>query len=274
MTVRNDDWDTPWRRVAASLYKRPKEGKVTGSVSLDVTAAEDWISRRRAQGLKVTMTHILLLAIARGIHEKVPAFNGYVRRGRVVGRPVLDASLSILDPLSGEMSAVRIANVGHRTLAELIPQLDQEIRQVKSGAVLPDMRIKTRLAKIPWPLRSWVVRLVAFLTLDLGIYWPKLGLRNDRFGCFLLTNIGTLGLDVGYPALFPNANVSLVVTMGAPKTVPEFKDGEWVPRRMITLGASVDHRIVDGSHIGKLFTQVRKMVSDPSILEQPGQDPA
>lgn len=259
--------NTSWRRVASSLYGRPREGKIYGSVELDITHIEAYIEALRERGVKTTLTHVLFLAIARTIHQEIPEFNTLVRRGKIVARPLLEGAVSVLLPNGQEMSAVKIREPHLLDQATLSNVMAQKIQQARQGADDGTRDIKETLARIPWPFRGWLIGFIGWLTIDLGIYIPALGLRDDRFGCFLLSNIGTLGLDVGYPSLFPNANVNIVVTMGAVKIRPEYVHGEWVPRRVITLAAALDHRLVDGVHGGKLFSHLKKFAENPAKLD-------
>lgn len=268
MTQPPHGFDTPWRRVAAALYQRPRDAKIFGTVEFDVTELEEYIARKREEGLKITFTHVFLLAIARGIRDRVPAFNALVRRGRVVPRKQLDASVSVLIPSLDELSSVRIPALDTFTLATLAEFLEEHVQDARSGKEQASLKIKHRLAAIPWPFRGWLIGLVGFLTLDLGLDLSRFGLSNDRFGCFILSHLGSIGLDIGYPSLFPNANVAMVVTLGTVKTAPAYVNGEWVPRRYLPVSAAVDHRVVDGLHIGRLFRQIRKIIARPELLEK------
>jgi len=58
-----------WRRVAAAMYKKPSDAKIFGSADLDVTELEEFVSRKRKEGLKITLTHIFTLIVARGLRE-------------------------------------------------------------------------------------------------------------------------------------------------------------------------------------------------------------
>lgn len=261
--------DTSWRRVASALYSRPRDSKIFGSVELDVTTLESFIARKRGEGLKITLTHVFLLAIARAIHERVPEFNTRVLRGRIVPRQSLEASLSVLIPGKEEMSSIRLGLDESVTLATLAGELADPLRSTRMGEEQAALQIKERLAALPWPLRGWLVQWVGWLTIDLGLNLGWMGLPHDRFGCFLLSNIGSIGLDVGYPSLFPNANVSLVVTMGSVQTLPRYIAGELQPRRILTMSAAMDHRLVDGLHGGRLFQYLKKVAAQPDLLEAP-----
>lgn len=56
--------------------------------------------------------------------------------------------------------------------------------------------------------------------------------------------------------------------MGGVKTKPWVVNNEVVPRRIITLGAALDHRVVDASHAGKLFKYLKFAVKNPEMLEK------
>ena len=64
-----------WRRVAASVYRKPVDSKIFGSVEIDVTDLEAFISARRKQGVKITLTHFFTLAVARALKNDVPELN-------------------------------------------------------------------------------------------------------------------------------------------------------------------------------------------------------
>lgn len=259
--------DSPWRHVAAAMYDRPRDGKIFGSVSIDITAVERYIEQKRESGIKMTLTHFFFLALGRAIRDKVPAFNTYIIRGRVAKRPSIDGSLSVLMGDHSNMTLVRINNVPAYKPDDIVTHLQEKIAQSKNKDSAKDRKDKTLLASIPWPFRRWLVRLISFLNLDIGIQLPALGLDNNRFGCFLLSNIGSIGLDVGYPSLFPNANLSIVVTMGITDVRPVYVDGEWIPRKFITLAAAMDHRVVDGIHGGQLFHYLKKICNNPGLLD-------
>jgi pyruvate/2-oxoglutarate dehydrogenase complex dihydrolipoamide acyltransferase (E2) component len=261
------DFDNDWRRVAAAIYRKPTDSKVFGSVELDVTDLEAYITEKRQEGLKITLTHIFLLAVARAMREEVPEFNCYVRRGRIVSREHVDATVSVLIKGGSEMGAVKVRNADQLTLAELAQWLAAELPKSRQGKESRAMKAKAILAAIPWPLRIGVFGLIKRITIDWGLSFPKLGLTPDSFGSFVLSNIGSLGLDIGYPALLPSSNVAIVVVLGSANTKPAVVDGQVVPRRLLTMGAAIDHRVADAAQAGRLFRYLKQVVGNPEVLE-------
>ena len=151
-------------------------------------------------------------------------------------------------------------------MSDLTHYLRKEIQTAQKGDDSAKNQKET-LAHIPWPFRGYVYRLIKYITVHLGFSIPFLGLSANNFGAFFLSNIGSIGLDIGYPALFPSANVSFVLIMGGVSQKPWVVNGQIVPRTIMTLGAALDHRVVDASHGGKLFKYLKKVVARPALLE-------
>jgi pyruvate/2-oxoglutarate dehydrogenase complex dihydrolipoamide acyltransferase (E2) component len=266
----NSDFNTDWRKVAASLYQKPTDSKIFGSVDLDVTLAEDFVTEQRKKGLKITLTHVLLLAIARGIQKAAPELNCYVRRGQVVQRPSIDASLSVLIKGGSEMGSVMVRAADTLTLPSLVTYLEQEVPAARKGQEKGAMKMKRILAAIPWPFRTWLLAALRNLTVNWGLSLPKWGISANSFGTFVLSNIGSVGLDSGYPALLPSSNVSIVLIMGSVHTKPAVVRGEIVPRRLLNLSAALDHRVVDAVHGGRLFQAIKEVLRAPQqLIEAP-----
>lgn len=264
----NISFNTDWRKTAAAIYRKPNDSKVFGTVELDVTELEQFVTDRRKQGLKITLTHVFLLAIARAYREAVPELNCYVRMGHIIPRRNVDAGLSVLIKNGTEMSTVKVPDADRLTLAELAAWLDTELSRTRQGEESATMSNKSMLARIPWPFCNWIVSLVRLITIDWGFSLPFLGISPHSFGSFLLTNTGSVGIDMGYPALLPLSNLSAVISMGAPQTKPAVHQGEIVPRRLLTMSAVMDHRVVDALHAGRLFRYFKKIVREPGLLEE------
>jgi hypothetical protein len=56
----------------------------------------------------------------------------------------------------------------------------------------------------------------------------------------------------------------------SPKTAcsPENETDPVIPRTILSLGAALDHRVVDASHGGLLFRYLKKIVKNPHLLDE------
>lgn len=267
------DLNNEWRMVASAIYKRPVDSKILGQSEVDVTDLEAYIAQKRKSGVKVTLTQVLTLAAARALHDEVPELNVYLRRGKIVSHPSVDAMVSVL--LEGsELGSVKVPHADEITIDEMAAFIAAEIKKARGGNENKTMEMKGKLAVIPWPFRSWIFQLVRTFTQKWGFSIPSLGLTPHSFGSFIVSNIGTLGLDLGFPALMPTSNVSFVLILGAVNKKPWVVNDEIVPRKILTLGAALDHRVCDGSHGGRLFRYLKYIIKNPELLDQKPERPA
>lgn len=261
----NNPLNTSWRKTASTIYKKPVDSKIFGSVEIDITDLENYIAEKRKSGVKITLTHFFLVATARAIKE-IPELNTYVKRGNIYSHEAINATVSVLLQ-SGEMGSVKMLNADKLTLTESAVKLKEEIQKTYKGDENATMQMKEKLAAIPWPLRGWVYQSIKYITTTLGISIPPLGLSANNFGSFILSNIGSIGLDIGYPALMPSANIAFVLILGGVTKKPWVVNDEIVPRSILMLGAALDHRVIDASHGGKLFRLLKRFVNNPELLE-------
>lgn len=259
--------NTNWRKVASTIYQKPRDSKIYGSVDIDVTDLELYIAKKRKAGIKTTLTQLITLIVGRAFRDEVPEFNTYLRKGRIVPRKSIDATVSILLK-SGEMGSVTIKNTNLLTVDELAETIAGEIKTTRQGEESKTMQSKDKLSSVPWPFRSWIFSIYKAITIDWGISFPWIKLNPASFGSYVISNIGTLGLDTGYGALLPSANVSIVLIIGKVYKKPVVLKDEIVPRRIFTLSATLDHRVVDGSHGGRLFRYIKYLVKNPHLLDE------
>ncbi|AFK02442.1 catalytic domain-containing protein of components of various dehydrogenase complexes [Emticicia oligotrophica DSM 17448] len=261
----NNPLNTSWRKTASTIYKKPVDSKIFGSVEIDITDLEKYIAEKRKSGVKITLTHFFMVATARAIKE-IPELNTYVKRGNIYSHEAINATVSVLLQ-SGEMGSVKIHDADKITLSNSVEKLRNELNKTYKGDENATMQMKEKLAAIPWPLRGWVYQTIRYITTTLGISIPPLGLSANNFGSFILSNIGSIGLDIGYPALMPSANIAFVLILGGVSKKPWVVNDEIVPRNILMLGAALDHRVIDASHGGRLFKQLKRFVNNPELLE-------
>jgi len=83
-------------------------------------------------------------------------------------------------------------------------------------------------------------------------------------GTITITNIGVFGMDTGTPIL--NSGEAGIVALGTIKQRPWVVDGEVRPRFVTTIGASFDHRVVDGDVASRFLADVASIIEEPALL--------
>jgi pyruvate dehydrogenase E2 component (dihydrolipoamide acetyltransferase) len=83
-------------------------------------------------------------------------------------------------------------------------------------------------------------------------------------GTITITNIGVFGMDTGTPIL--NSGEAGIVALGTIKQKPWVVDGEVRVRYVTTIGASFDHRVVDGDVASRFLADVASIIEEPALL--------
>jgi pyruvate dehydrogenase E2 component (dihydrolipoamide acetyltransferase) len=83
-------------------------------------------------------------------------------------------------------------------------------------------------------------------------------------GTFTISNLGMMGID-SFDAII-NTPEAAILAVGRVRTVPEWIDGVWVPRRVISATLSVDHRVADGADGARFLLDLQEALLDWELL--------
>jgi len=262
-----DRFNTPWRVTSAAVYTTPTDSRVYGTLDIDVTEAKNYLDRKREEGVKLTMVHMTTAVLARAMAFDAPEMNCFIRRGAVVGREHMDVMVPVQVGGDTGVTAVIIRNAHARTVTDIAAEIRDKAERSRGGEEIAAARNKYMLNRIPWPLRRPVFRLLKWVTVDMGFEIRKLGLSAHSFGSFVVSDIGSFGLNTGMTALMPMAKVPCVIVLGRIEEKPVVRNGEIVIRTILPLTGTFDHRIVDGMQIGKLARGIKRGFRKPEWLD-------
>ncbi len=92
----------------------------------------------------------------------------------------------------------------------------------------------------------------------------RLSKEDMQGACFTISSLGALG-GTGFT---PIVNAPEVAILGVSKTQvkPVYSNGQWVPRQMLPLALSYDHRAVNGVDGGMFASYLAKLLGDIRLL--------
>jgi len=260
--------NSPWRIISTAVYGAPNEGKIYGTLEVDVTNAWEMIVASRAEGKRITMTHMVAAAVGRALGWDIPEMNAFVKRGKIVPRDAVIVTVAVNMHGGKEMTSVKLFDAHKKTVFEIADEIRNRVSKARSGSDNDTMDNKAFMAKIPWPFRRLVFLLFRFITSTLGFQVRSMGLGHNAFGSILLSNIGSHGLTTGMAALFPGSKLPAVLVMGKEEDKPVVRDGKIVIRKILPLTGTFDHRIMDGYHGGMLAHHVKRYLETPELLAE------
>ena len=94
----------------------------------------------------------------------------------------------------------------------------------------------------------------------------KLALNEMQGGCFTISSLG----GIGGTAFTPIINAPEVAILGVSRSSmkPVFRDGAFVPRLMLPLSLSYDHRVIDGALAARFTTHLARVLAEPRQLTE------
>ena len=96
----------------------------------------------------------------------------------------------------------------------------------------------------------------------------KTSLEEMQGGTFTITNLGGIG-GTGFSPIL-NAPEVAILAMARSRIEPVYTDGQFVPRLMLPLSLSYDHRLVDGADGARFLCWVVEALSQPFLLSLEG----
>lgn len=92
----------------------------------------------------------------------------------------------------------------------------------------------------------------------------KTTLEEMQGGCFTITNLGGFGVG-GFTPIVNWPEVA-ILAIGRSQTRPVFVNGAFVPRRIMPLALSYDHRIIDGADGARFLRWIAEALQQPYLL--------
>jgi pyruvate/2-oxoglutarate dehydrogenase complex dihydrolipoamide acyltransferase (E2) component len=256
-----------FRKIAIGTWRTAYDPSVYGTLEIRMDEAMRYIEAFRAKtGKRLTVTHLVAKGVATAL-ARCPDANAILRFNRIYLRKQVDLFLQVVLTDEGsdkvDLSGAKLERVDEKSVAEIIDDLDGKIEVIRARKDPALEKTRRSMLRIPGIFMNGFLRMLAFLmyTLNLDLRWA--GLPRDPFGSVMITNIGSIGLDIAYVPIVPYSRVPILVAVGAVKDAPVVENGALVPAKVMKVNATFDHRFIDGFHASVLSRTLREMLERP-----------
>jgi pyruvate dehydrogenase E2 component (dihydrolipoamide acetyltransferase) len=264
--VRKDDVSS-FRKIAIGTWQTAYDPSVYGTMTIRMDESVKYMQRfREKTGRRLTVSHMMAKVAAMALKE-MPDANAILRWNRVYLRKRIGVFFQVVMTDEGsdkvDLSGATLYEVENKSLVEICDEFEKKVAAVRERKDPALEKTRSTFLSIPYFLLNRVLKLISFLsyTLNLDLRWA--GIPSDPFGSIMITNIGSLGLDVAYVPLVPYSRVPILLAVGAIKDEPVVSDGKVVPGKIMRINATFDHRFIDGFHAAQMSKIVRKWLEDP-----------
>jgi pyruvate dehydrogenase E2 component (dihydrolipoamide acetyltransferase) len=254
-----------FRRLAPGTWRTAYDPSVYGTLEVRMDEALRYLDAfRERTGKKLTLNHVMAKACGLVLRD-VPEANAILRFGRVYQRKTVGVffQVALEKESASDLSGLTIHDVDVKSLAEIHDEFQRKVDLTRSRRDPEIEPTRRRLGWVPGWLVGPVLDLISFLIYSLNLNLSWAGVPRDAFGSIMITNVGSLGLDIAYAPLVPYTRVPIIVALGAVHDGPIVEDGRLVVAKLMRVNVTFDHRFIDGVHAAKMARLLRGMIEQP-----------
>ncbi|MGJ0558340.1 2-oxo acid dehydrogenase subunit E2 [Methylocystis sp.] len=256
-----------WRKLAGASWGAPRDPQFTGDIDIDAAELLAYADRVRMEtGAHVTVTHLVGRAVAHAL-GRVPAMNVRLARGREHPRESIDVFFIVSTAGGSELTGIKVTAADQKSVVEIADQLEADVQAVTDGTDADFGRAKKLLTLLPPRVLKAALGISAWLTSDLNLDLPALGMRRQAFGGAMITSVGMWGIAHAYSPLAHYYRVPVLVLVGAVSQQPVAVAGKVLVRPVLPITATFDHRYVDGFQAASFAHAVEEYLAHPASFE-------
>ncbi len=259
----------PFERIIPYIMKHRYDSMNMMNDDCDCEPIDEYIKKRREDGVHITYMHILIAAMVRTIALR-PQLNRFVINSKLYTRDKIYVSFVVQKNLRDDSAGttVKIAFEGTETLDEIAKKIDDTIASV--AFVGSESKTDT-LANTIMSLPDWLIRITVntLMWMDKHNMLPKAVIEASPFHTtFFVTNLKSISINYIYHHVYEFGTTGLFMAFGKEKRIASAeRDGTIKSKRILRLGLVSDERFCDGLYYAKSLHIFRRCMKDPSSME-------
>jgi pyruvate dehydrogenase E2 component (dihydrolipoamide acetyltransferase) len=259
-----------FRKIAMGTWKTAKDPSVYGVLEIDITKTlENLDNYSKKNDIKITPAHLVGKALSFCMKRR-PEINGMIRGNRIWLRESVSLFYQVNIPGSGSdkiksatLAGCTVEHAEKKSLFEIASTLKDKAQKVRNYEDKDITKNLNTFKFIPWWLSGMYLNIASFLLYGLNLNLSFLGLPRDPFGSAMITNVGSFGIDLAFAPLCPYTRVPLLLSVGSISDKALVIDGEIKVRKVLPIGVTFDHRLIDGIHASQMARDFKKCFEDP-----------
>ncbi|MBR6039073.1 MAG: hypothetical protein IKP38_01145 [Clostridia bacterium] len=262
----------PMSKVSPYIMPNRSGASVYFHESIEITEAENYIRKKRNQGLKgFGFMHLLLAAYVRVISQR-PAANRFISGQRIYSHDediVVCLTIKRDMTLEAEETIVKVHFSPTDTADDVYAKLQKLIDENRDAN--PDSNFDNTAKIFNFIPGLLLKNAVWFLkVLDYFGLMPKSLIEISPFhGSMFITSMGSLGIPPVYHHLYDFGNIPVFLSFGAKYKQTELKaDGTPIQRKYIDYNIVCDERICDGFYLASSFKLFKTYFRNPHVLDK------
>ncbi len=262
--LRNTD---PMYRVAAHIMDKRVDSMNMITIDIPYVPMQEYVNKKRKEGISISHMALILSAYIRTM-AKYPELNRFIVNKQPYQRNEIAVGMVVLQSLEsheGTMSKMYFDK--NDTIIEVNNKINKYVNENREA---PEKNGTEKIIKflLSFPgLLTVGVKLFKFL--DKHGLLPKFIIDMSPFHMSLgITNLASIRTNHIYHHCYEFGTTSVFFAMGNLREIPKRKGSEIIFERSLPIGVTMDERICSGSYFATAFRYMKKLLSDPSVLEK------
>lgn len=261
----------PLQMIMPYIMKTRTDSMTAYEDTFPCEAMDAYIKERAKDGLKLSYMHILIAATVRLIALR-PQLNRFVMRNRIYARPKIWISFAVHPTLEdGSVeTTVKLCFDGTETIDEVAKKINDAIERETSKRTEENDtdKLARLLTCVPSPIIRFAVNTLMWM--DRHNIMPKAVVELSPFHTTMfITNLKSLGINHVHHHVYEFGTTGLFMAMGKEKVIPVVKGDETVHEKHMGYSLVSDERFCDGLYFALSLRQLRKIMRNPAVLEEP-----
>ena len=262
--LRNTD---PMYRVAAHIMDKRVDSMNMITIDIPYVPMQEYVNKKRKEGISISHMALILSAYIRTM-AKYPELNRFIVNKQPYQRNEIAVGMVVLQSLeSHEGTMSKIYFDKNDTIIEVNNKINKYVAENREA---PEKNGTEKIIKflLSFPgLLTVGVKLFKFL--DKHGLLPKFIIDMSPFHMSLgITNLASIRTNHIYHHCYEFGTTSVFFAMGNLREIPKRKGSEIIFERSLPIGVTMDERICSGSYFATAFRYMKKLLSDPSVLEK------
>ena len=240
------------------------------SDSFDITAVEQYVKEKKAQGLKnFGIMHVLIAAYVRQLARR-PRLNRFLSGSKIYFRKGIVVNLVVKPEMSENAvdTAVKMYFKPGHTATEVYEIIQSTIHEALSAEENPFDAVARILNYIPGLVKKFAVWFLKMLDY-FGLLPSFLTGVSPFHGSMIITSMGSLGIPPIYHHLYNFGNIPVFLSFGRKETKYVTQaDGSVRKQRYVDYKLVIDERICDGFYYASALKVFKKILENPWVLDE------
>ena len=251
------------------MYPNRCDNEAFMTLHINLEKTEEYIRQKNKENPdnKMGIFELIIAATLKTIKLR-PQMNRFIANKTMYQRNELTAAFTVKKNFrdDGEETLARVVAEEGDTLSTINKKVMDQIEFCKNGTDQSTDAMNF-IQKLPG---KKLIGLIA-RALDRRGLMPKSVIATDPYQCtVVLTNLGSIGMNVGYHHLMNWGTTSIFIVIGKKHNRPHYdKEGNLTMRREMSLSITIDERISDGFYYARSMRLLKKLIENPELLELP-----